>query len=142
MQPRARTVTVERSTRQRSAIRDAIDAASRPLSPQEVLQAAQSQVPGLSLATVYRNLKLLQDATEITAVTLPGDSARYESVRHGHHHHFQCTACNRVYDVHACPGDLALLAPPGFTVANHELTLYGHCAECALPRRQTRGSAD
>jgi Fur family ferric uptake transcriptional regulator len=125
-----------RSTRQRSAIRDAIDAAARPLSPQEVLETAQARVPGLSLATVYRNLRLLHDADEITSVTLPGDSARYESQRHGHHHHFQCTACSRVFDVHACPGDLARLAPKGFTVEHHELTLYGQCADCALPPPQ------
>jgi Fur family ferric uptake transcriptional regulator len=130
-----------RSTRQRSAIRDAIDAAARPLSPQEVLEAAQARVPGLSLATVYRNLKLLQDADEIIAVTLPGDGARYESLRHGHHHHFQCTACNRVFDVHACPGDLALLAPQGFTVDHHELTLYGRCADCAPAVSRPRAAA-
>jgi Fur family ferric uptake transcriptional regulator len=127
---------MERSTRQRSAIREAITAAGRPLSPQEVLQAAQQQVPALSLATVYRNLKLLQDAGEIQAVSLPGDSPRYEA-GHGehahHHHHFQCTACSRVFDVHACPGNLAALAPQGFTVEHHELTLYGRCADCAAP---------
>lgn len=132
MQPAILTaVPIERSTRQRAAIRDAIDAAGRPLSPQEVLASAQSAVPGLSLATVYRNLKLLQSSEEISVVTLPGDSPRYESVRHGHHHHFQCMNCSRVFDVHACPGNLAKLAPEGFTVDHHELTLYGRCAACA-----------
>jgi len=125
---------MERSTRQRTAIRDAIAGAGRPLSPAEVLAVAQLQAPGLSLATVYRNLKLLQEADEITVVTLPGDNPRYEAGRHGHHHHFQCTACERVFDVHACPGNLARLAPPGFSVDRHELTLYGRCAECAPPR--------
>ena len=132
MQPAILTaVPIERSTRQRAAIRDAIDAAGRPLSPQEVLASAQSAVPGLSLATVYRNLKLLQSSEEISVVTLPGDSPRYESVRHGHHHHFQCLHCSRVFDVHACPGNLAKRAPEGFTVDHHELTLYGRCAACA-----------
>ena len=125
---------MERSTRQRTAIRDAIAEAGRPLSPAEVLFVAQHRVPALSLATVYRNLKLLQEADEITVVTLPGDNPRYEAGQHGHHHHFQCSACERVFDVHACPGNLARLAPPGFSVDRHELTLYGRCAECALPQ--------
>ena len=125
---------MERSTRQRTAIRETIAAAGRPLSPAEVLAAAQHRVPGLSLATVYRNLKLLQEADEITVVALPGDNPRYEVGRHEHHHHFQCSACERVFDVHACPGNLARLAPPGFSVERHELTLYGRCAECAAPR--------
>jgi Fur family ferric uptake transcriptional regulator len=121
---------MERSTRQRSAIRSAIEQAQRPLSPQEVLAAAQAEVPALGLATVYRNLKLLVDAQEVCTVTLPGDSPRYEAGRQAHHHHFQCTACDRVFDVHQCPGNLAQLAPPGFRVERHELTLYGHCATC------------
>jgi Fur family ferric uptake transcriptional regulator len=121
---------MERSTRQRSAIRSAIERAQRPLSPQEVLAEAQAEVPALGLATVYRNLKLLVDAHEVTPVTLPGDSPRYEAAHLKHHHHFQCTACERVYDVHQCPGNLARMAPPGFTVERHELTLYGRCAAC------------
>lgn len=125
---------MERSTRQRTAISAAIDAAGRPLSPQEVLEAAQIDVPTLSMATVYRNIRALIDAGEISAVSLPGDSPRYESARHEHHHHFQCTNCLRVFDVHDCPGDLAGLAPAGFTVERHELTLYGRCNDCPVPK--------
>jgi len=97
---------------------------------------AQAEVPALSLATVYRNLKLLVDAGEIHAVSLPGESPRYESAGHAHHHHFQCDKCLRVFDVHACPGNFAGLAPKGFVVERHELTLYGRCADCAPPARR------
>jgi Fur family ferric uptake transcriptional regulator len=129
---------MERSTRQRSAIRAVIDAAGRPLSPQEVLEIAQAEVPALGMATVYRNLKMLVDEGEITVVTLPGDSSRYESAEHDHHHHFQCTSCKRVFDVHACPGNLAQLAPKGFSVDRHELTLYGRCDQCQPARTTSR----
>lgn len=121
---------MERSTRQRTAIRDAIAVAGRPLLPQEVLDAAQSQVPGLGIATVYRNLKALALDGELRSVELPGENPRYELVGHGHHHHFQCNQCQRVFDVYACPGDLGRLAPQGFTVEDHELTLYGKCGDC------------
>jgi Fur family ferric uptake transcriptional regulator len=33
--------------------------------------------------------------------------------------------------VHACPGNMSRLAPSGFTVENHDLTLYGRCKDCA-----------
>ncbi|CAN5545876.1 transcriptional repressor [soil metagenome] len=121
---------MERSTRQRAAIRAVIDTAGRPLSPQEVLNGARETVNAMGMATVYRNLKLLCDDGSVSVVTLPGDSARYESSGHEHHHHFQCTNCSRVFDVHACPGDLDKLAPAGFSVDHHELTLYGLCKEC------------
>ena len=122
---------MERNTRQRTAIRSAIAQAQRPLLPQEVLDAAQAQVPGLGLATVYRNLKALVDEGELKSVHLPGDNPRFELAGHEHHHHFQCQRCERVFDVHACPGDLSRLAPAGFTVERHDLTLYGRCDLCA-----------
>lgn len=121
---------MERNTRQRSAIREAISTAARPLLPQEVLEAAQSSAPGLSIATVYRNLKALVDEGQLRAVMLPGESARFEPADVGHHHHFQCRACQRVFEVHACPGDLQALAPAGFVVEDHDLTLYGRCPAC------------
>lgn len=128
---------MERNTRQRTAIREAIVKAARPLLPQEVLEAAQADAPGLSIATVYRNLKALLDDGELRAVMLPGENPRYEAAGGGHHHHFQCTRCQRVFEVHACPGDLASLAPAGFTVEDHDLTLYGRCSECT-PRAAGR----
>jgi len=122
---------MERNTRQRTAIRDAIAQANRPLLAQEVLDAAQTQVPGLGIATVYRNIKSLVEEDVLMEVRLPGDNPRFEISGHKHHHHFQCTQCLRVFDVHACPGDMSRLAPQGFTVENHDLTLYGRCKDCA-----------
>ncbi|MET0381809.1 MAG: transcriptional repressor [Burkholderiaceae bacterium] len=121
---------MERSTRQNTAIRQVIAQAGRPLSPAEVLGQARRHVPALGLATVYRNLKALVDEGAIQAVTLPGETPRYEIAQRGHHHHFRCDVCRRVFDVHACPGDLAGLAPPGFAVERHEITLYGKCGGC------------
>ena len=122
---------VERTTRQRGAILSVVRAAQRPLSPREVLEAARLEVGALGLATVYRTLKRLVADGTLRAITLPGENARYELAEAAHHHHFQCTACRRVYDVPGCPGDLRRLAPRGFTLEDHDLTLYGHCPDCA-----------
>ena len=119
-----------RSTRQRAAIRDVLVGADRPLLPQEVLEAAREAAPTLGLATVYRTLKALVEDGQLRTVALPGDAPRYEPADRRHHHHFQCTRCQRVFDVHACPGDLGRLAPAGFTVEDHDLTLYGRGAAC------------
>ncbi|MGJ7530668.1 Fur family transcriptional regulator [Variovorax sp. GB1P17] len=121
---------MERSTRQRHSIRTVMEAAGRPLLPSEILIAAQREVPALGLATVYRNLKQLVEAAEIQMVELPGEPPRYELAGHQHHHHFRCNVCHRVFDVHACPGDMQKLTPKGFTVESHELTLYGRCSDC------------
>jgi Fur family transcriptional regulator, ferric uptake regulator len=129
---------MERSTRQRTAIRDAIAVAGRPLLPQEVLDAAQGQVLGLGIATVYRSLKALVQDGELHTVELPGENPRFEIAGHAHHHHFQCNACQRVFDVSACPGNLSTLAPKGFTVEDHDLTLYGKCGDCQPARAKAQ----
>ena len=55
------TPRLERSTRQRAAIRDAIEQAGRPLLAQEVLELACRHVPRLGIATVYRNIKAMME---------------------------------------------------------------------------------
>ena len=128
-------MAMERNTRQRAAIEAAIRAAGRPLSPQEILQAAQADAPGLGIATVYRQIKALQDDQQIQAVLLPGENPRYELAGQQHHHHFHCSRCQRVFDIHACPGNVAAIAPSGFEVQRHELTLYGVCGDCGARTR-------
>jgi Fur family ferric uptake transcriptional regulator len=124
---------MERKTRQRDAIRSAIQKSKQPLLPQEILAKARVAAPGLGLATIYRNLKTLVAEGAVQVITLPGDNPRYETTASDHHHHFQCTTCQRVYDVPGCPGNLRGLAPRGFRVERHEVTLYGRCSACGKP---------
>ncbi len=97
---------------------------------QEILLAARRAAPRLGIATVYRNIRALVELGELQPLSLPGQTPRYELVGH-HHHHFVCRACERVFPMSACPGNLSQLAPPAFVVEDHELTLYGRCAQCA-----------
>lgn len=121
---------MERKTRQRDAITSALLASRRPLLPQEILLKARAAAPSIGLATIYRNLKVLVAEGAVQVITLPGDSPRYETTQSDHHHHFQCTRCERVYDVPGCTGDMGGRAPRGFTVEHHEVTLYGRCSAC------------
>ena len=122
---------MQRVTRQRRAIQKSLQAAGRPLSPRELLDAARADVGGMGIATVYRNLKTLQDEGTITPVELPGEPARYELAGKDHHHHFHCRSCDRVLEVEGCPEDIRSVAPDGFEVEKHEVVLYGLCDACA-----------
>lgn len=121
-----------RDTAQRRAIRSALRSAGRPLAPEEVLDSAKGEAPGLGLATVYRTLKALVSSGEALPVELPGASPRYEAAgsRH-HHHHFRCTSCDRVYELEGCVPAVRSLVPRGFKMTSHELLLEGVCAACA-----------
>lgn len=120
-----------RKTNQKTAIRRVFEEDDRPLTPQEVLDAARAYVPGLGIATVYRSLKALQQEGYLTAVAIPEGPPRYEMAGKAHHHHFHCRTCGRVYEIHACSGDMKGLTPKGFTLEDHEIVLYGQCAGCA-----------
>ncbi|MCC6548267.1 transcriptional repressor [Candidatus Sumerlaeota bacterium] len=122
---------MQRKTTQRQAIRDAFMAAGRPLGPEEVLKAAKKRGSTLGIATVYRAINALLAEAWLQAVRIPGEPARYELRELPHHHHFHCKRCGKVYDLKSCPGKLEALAPAGFIVQSHELTLTGLCADCA-----------
>lgn len=132
---------MERNTRQRTAILGAIERAGRPLSPGELHELARSEAPALGLATVYRNIRGLIDEGIIREVSLPGESPRYEVAHLGHHHHFKCRCCGRVYDIGECSTDWSALVPGGFAVEGHDITLYGRCAVC-VAGGATAGDAD
>jgi len=119
-----------RKTRQRDAIRGAFVRAGRPLGPQEVLEMAQDEVPGLGIATVYRALKSLVDGGALKVIEIPGQSPCYEISELAHHHHFHCRSCGKVYDVDGCLAGITKLCPQGFSVESHEIFFYGRCPAC------------
>lgn len=119
-----------RNTSQRKAIQRAFERAGRPLSVQECLEEAQTEMVGLGIATVYRNVKRLLEEGFLETVDIPGDSARYELAGLDHHHHFHCRSCDKVFDVSSCTGGVDKLAPQGFSVESHEIILYGLCVDC------------
>jgi Fur family transcriptional regulator, ferric uptake regulator len=124
---------MQRNTNQRRAILHALQSAPGPLTPQEVLERAQDEHERLGLATVYRNLNALSEQGDIIAVHLPNDVPRYEISGRGHHHHFRCETCGKVFELEgSCPVAVleGVTLPGGFKVQGHELTLYGVCSAC------------
>ncbi len=121
-----------RITKQGNAIRQVLKNAGRPLSTQEVFNMAQKKVTGLGAATVYRNLKSLQQEGSVVAVELPGQSPRWELAPENHHHHFLCNTCGKLYEINACPENLQRLLPAGYTLEQHDILLRGLCNDCSL----------
>jgi Fur family ferric uptake transcriptional regulator len=121
---------MERNTVQRRAIHRVLEQAGRPMGPPEIFDAAKEHAPGLGIATVYRTIKRLLDDGFLSQVELPGEAPRYEVAGKGHHHHFRCNNCNKVFDLQGCPGAFKQILPQGFSLETHELYLFGRCGEC------------
>ena len=125
-------MTAQRETKQIQAIRQAFQTAGRPLSIDELHQDARRTIASLGLRTVYRGVRKLQDAGEVTAVPVAGGSDRYEltSVAAHHHHHFHCTACDRFSSM-----SMAALAgwPNWFRRASSWSTTNSHSQDDVTP---------
>ena len=122
----------ERNTRQKRAIRDAFMVEDRPLSTEEAFAAAQSEIQGLGIATVYRSIRSLLEDGWLTAIDVPGKGTLYELAGKEHHHHFSCTKCLRVLELDGCETDIAVRLPRGFRASGHDVTIYGLCPECSI----------
>lgn len=119
-----------RKTAQRAAIAEVFKQTRHPLTPQEILDRAQKQVPKLGIATVYRTVKSLSEEGELVPVDAPGEPTRYEGAGKQHHHHFSCRNCGRMFEMEGCPGGIAALVPEGFEMEDHEFIVYGRCKTC------------
>ncbi len=119
------------ATRQKELIAGIFEASERPLTPTEVCELAKRELPQLGIATVYRAIKQFVESEAIRLIDVPGAPPHYESASRHHHHFFFCSGCRRLFDLVGCVGGVTSLAPKGFKVKEHEIVLYGDCADCA-----------
>jgi Fur family ferric uptake transcriptional regulator len=119
-----------RKTNQRTIIEQVIIQKGRPLTVEEILTSGREQLDSLNQATVYRNLKLLVENGWLRKLNHPVLGALYERTDRGHHHHFHCRVCDRVFELPGCALDEEKAVPSGFVAEGHELFLFGVCPSC------------
>jgi Fe2+/Zn2+ uptake regulation proteins len=86
----------QRYSRQRELILDYLQSTKSHPTAEMVYQALKQEHETLSLATVYRNLKLL--AQDGTLICIPLPIERYDSTQ-SEHPHFWCKSCNQLMDM-------------------------------------------
>ena len=124
--------TGERVTASREQVLAALMAAERALTHHE-LEAAIGPAP-LDRVTLYRVLDWL--VTQRLAHRMSGVDRvwRYSIADKAHesHAHFQCGQCGKVLCLEdVTTGRLPVRVPKGYQAEGVELTVTGHCAECA-----------
>ncbi len=123
---------MKRMTIQRKAIMDVFRTNDRPLRIDEIVEIGRHRVNSLNPATVYRNLKILISQGAVIQVSHPVLGTLYERSGKGHHHHFHCHRCDRVYELPGCMlNERECSAHSGFVVEDHEVFLFGLCPSCA-----------
>ena len=124
-----------RLTRPRRIILDVVRATDAHPTAAFVYQRVRRRLPRVSLATVYRNLRMLA-AEGFLAERADEAGTRFDG-NTGRHDHFTCLTCGRIYDVPAPVQRGArrrLSARAGFEILDHRTEYYGRCGACRRPR--------
>jgi Fur family ferric uptake transcriptional regulator len=127
---------------QREVILEAFLKAGRHVSVEELLRMVRRRDPQVGRTTIYRTLKLFQDAGLASELLLGGE-ARFEPLwKREHHDHFFCVGCGEIFEfqspeIERIQDEIA--AGIGFVIEGHRHHIFGRCRACAArPRREKR----
>jgi Fur family ferric uptake transcriptional regulator len=122
-------------SRQRDRIVETFYAMGGHVSVEELVARVRRIDPRISVATVYRTMKLLAESGLAIARQFGGTGqTRYEAASgKPHHDHLICTVCGDIVEfanerIESLQESVA--RRHGFEVETHRLELYGRCARC------------
>ncbi|MBF9038933.1 transcriptional repressor [Rhodobacterales bacterium LSUCC0387] len=117
-----------RMTEQRRVIAQVLDASADHPDAEELYYRASAVDPRISMATVYRTVKLFEEAGILEKVEFGDGRARYEDAEREHHDHLIDVATGDVIEfidpeIEALQEQIA--AKLGYRLQGHKLELYG-----------------
>jgi Fur family ferric uptake transcriptional regulator len=127
-------------SRQRELVAEVFFATGGHVAVEPLVQRVRAADPRVSVATVYRTMKLLAECGLAVPRQFDGGQTRYEPAGgRAHHDHLICTACGEIVEfanerIEVLQARVA--RSHGFEVETHKLELYGRCARCRRPARQ------
>ena len=123
---------MNRKSKQREAIIRVLRGTSSHPSAEWIYEQVKKQLPNIGLATVYRNLRLLKEAGEVSEMHTSNETARFDG-NTDVHYHFRCDRCGKILDLRE-PIDATIetriARSTGLNVTRHHLELGGLCLEC------------
>lgn len=106
------------------------------LTVEEIYQLVKDEHPEIGLATVYRNIQLLNDMKIVEKLNLDDGFIRYELAKENEvhrHHHLICEQCGKVIEVKEdLMGSIekSFLETYNFLVHDHQAKFFGVCGDC------------
>ena len=120
-------------TAQRQLLLQLMRDAGGHVDAKELYRRASSTDESISLATVYRSLRLFQEMGLIEERRLGQSSLHYEIRHPSEHQHFVCRDCGKIIEFRNPLFDQlvgTVQAEQGFSVTRTELYLEGYCRQC------------
>ena len=128
------STSTSRNTWQRSAIRDFLAGVEEFRTASQIHEDLTKLGDRMGLATVYRALQAMVEASEVDMLRTPEGEAAYRKCSDGHHHHLVCRKCGAAEEIAAEVVEIwaaEVAKRHGFTDVGHEVELYGLCADCS-----------
>jgi Fur family ferric uptake transcriptional regulator len=127
---------------QREVIVDTFLRSERHLSVDDLFQMVHKRRSDIGRTTVYRTLKLLQEAGLAQELALDGESRFEREYNREHHDHFICKYCGEIFefvsdDIERLQDEIA--EKIGFVIEGHRHQIYGACRRCSA---RGAGAAD
>jgi Fur family peroxide stress response transcriptional regulator len=124
-------------TPQRMAVHRAVVESVGHPDAEEIWAAVRTELPNISLRTVYEVLHTLAALGEIREVDLATGSSRFDPTT-SDHHHLVCTRCGAVADVFldGPPVEVPAVQRQGYTVDTYEIAFRGLCQSCSDENRR------
>jgi len=116
-------------TRQRAIILEVIRSDMCHHTAEEIFALAKEKLPTISRATVYNNLKSLEEEQVIRRINGEDGSARYDKSYIPHGHLF-CTECRKIYDFEIPDFTSELGKYSDAVIDSYELRVRGVCQNC------------
>jgi Fur family ferric uptake transcriptional regulator len=121
-------------TSQRALIVDEFLGANTHVSAEELYVIVKKKEKTIGQVTVFRTLKLLEEAAIAKAVNFGDKIVRYElSYQTKHHDHLVCTTCGKVIEVLDNKLEKRkekICHKYDFRPTHHRLEIFGVCAQC------------
>jgi len=121
-----------RATDRRRMVADHLATRGGHVTLQQLTDEIQAADASVGHVTVYRAVRLLEDAGLVERTTL-GDVDRYE-VAGAHHDHLVCDVCGRVVEFHEEAIERrqrVVAAAHGFRMTDHAHVIHGVCRDCS-----------
>lgn len=131
MESRIERLCIERGlkmTGQRRVIARVLSEAEDHPDVEELYRRASATDRRISIATVYRTVRLLEEHGILERRDFGGGRARYEPSAHGHHHHLIDIETGKVVEFENAEYERVLhgiAAALGFDLVSHRLELFG-----------------
>jgi Fur family transcriptional regulator, peroxide stress response regulator len=120
-------------TPQRLAIMRILAESKEHPSVNDISRRLRRRFPGISPATVYRNIMLIKSLGEVYEIALAGAGSRYDGRKPYPHPHIVCLECGKIMDPELeSLRDMTreITAASGFEIATFRLDFFGTCPVC------------